>query len=57
MCQIDAGQATVETESPTLEISRQKTEFGQARPERQHVQFIEDDNRLPQETVPWGEGP
>jgi hypothetical protein len=36
----------------TLEVSRQETEFGQARPEM-HVQFLEDGTLLPLETLPW----
>jgi hypothetical protein len=38
--------------SATLEVSRQETEFGQARPEM-HLQFTHDGKRLPPETVPW----
>jgi hypothetical protein len=35
-----------------VEVSREATEFGQARPEM-HVQFRENGNLLPLETVPW----
>ena len=38
--------------SATLEVSRQETEFGQARPQM-HVQFREDGQLLPLETIPW----
>lgn len=38
--------------SATLDVSRQETEFGQARPEM-HVQFQQDGKLLPLETVPW----
>ena len=36
----------------TLEVSREQTEFGQARPEM-HVQFRENGKLLPLETIPW----
>lgn len=35
-----------------LEVYRPESEFGQAQPEM-HLQFIEDGNLLPLETVPW----
>jgi hypothetical protein len=38
--------------SATLEVSRQATEFGQARPEM-HVQFMENGKPLPLESLPW----
>ena len=38
--------------SAASEVSREATEFGQARPEM-HVQFREHGNLLPEETVPW----
>ncbi len=38
--------------SATLEVSREETDFGQARPEM-HVQFRENGKLLPLETVQW----
>jgi hypothetical protein len=38
--------------SATLEVSREETEFGQARPEM-HIQFTENGKLLPLESVPW----